>query len=117
MILIFYLSSFGAPKEVQGVPTIAGHIKIVHLVEYGVLSGLYLLGFIKATNINEPYKAIFSILLSFCYGITDELHQIFVPSRTSSVYDVITNLIGSVVFIAVVYMVRKLFDKNVKRFS
>jgi hypothetical protein len=35
---------------------------------------------------------------SFGYGILDEIHQIFVPGRTFSVFDMLTDLVGILLF-------------------
>ena len=39
---------------------------------------------------------IIAILLGIFYGIADEIHQMFVPGRISSISDVIMDSIGSV---------------------
>ncbi len=36
-----------------------------------------------------------SILIATFYGVTDEIHQFFVPGRTADVYDVLSDFIGA----------------------
>jgi len=40
------------------------------------------------------HAVIIAFTISFLYGISDEIHQYFVPNRSSSVYDVIADGIG-----------------------
>jgi VanZ family protein len=99
MLLIFILSSFPAPEVVHHVP-IWYHIKLVHLVEYGFLCFLFL----QTLNDQPIQKRIFlAILFTTLYGVTDEIHQMFVPNRTAQLVDIITNFLGAVT-ISMVYI-------------
>lgn len=97
MALIFVLSSFPAPEPLRKVPIIYD-IKLVHIVEYGILSLLYTFALTKTTDL--PIKKIFwyAILLAFFYGLTDEYHQSFILNRTCKTTDAIGNLIGACLF-------------------
>jgi VanZ family protein len=97
MLLIFILSSFPAPEPLRKVPIIYD-IKLVHIVEYGVLSLLYTFALQNTTTLN--YKQILwtSVFLTVAYGITDEIHQYFVPQRTCKLSDVLGNLLGALLF-------------------
>ncbi|MBC2582928.1 VanZ family protein [Clostridium sp. DJ247] len=66
--------------------------KIAHFTEYLIL---YLLVF-NATykKINLKKSLITSILVVFLYACSDEIHQIFVPGRTSRVRDVVIDTFG-----------------------
>ena len=97
MLLIFGLSCYPAPEPIRKIPIIYD-IKLVHIVEYGVLSLLYAFALLNTTSLN--YKQIFwtSVLLTVAYGITDELHQCFVPQRTCKLSDVLGDLLGALLF-------------------
>ncbi|MFC1517814.1 VanZ family protein [Candidatus Margulisiibacteriota bacterium] len=97
MLLIFILSSFPAPEPLRRIPIIYD-IKLVHIVEYGILSLLYSYALRKTTS--YPPSKIFwiSVLLAFTYGLSDEFHQLFVHNRTGKIADVIGNLIGAFLF-------------------
>jgi VanZ family protein len=45
------------------------------------------------------YSLAFSVLLTLVYGISDEFHQYFVPSRSSDVYDVAADVVGGLLFV------------------
>ena len=42
-----------------------------------------------------------------CYGITDEIHQLFVPGRDASVYDWLADCTGAILAVAVRYRMVK----------
>jgi VanZ like family len=68
--------------------------KLMHLFEYGVLGFLFarIVGRREPTIL--PTVLIASALLAFAYGVTDEVHQIWVPTRTFSLLDLTADLIG-----------------------
>ena len=71
--------------------------KLIHLVEFGILS--LILG--KAFRTSEPkifikHAAILSVIMTILYGISDEIHQSFVPLRCPDVYDVVADGIGGI---------------------
>ncbi len=113
MLLIFYLSSYPAPETAKAAPIYFSHVKVVHIIEYGVLSLLFYLGLSNTIDAKSSKLAIYSVGLSTLYGITDEIHQLFIPSRSASIYDVITDLSGSSLFIFLLFMVLAL--KNIAK--
>jgi VanZ family protein len=94
--LIFYLSS----QEISiKVSLFAMQDKAIHFMEYGVLSVLFFISLRKsAPGYNIKAAAVVAIIFSGFYGISDEVHQYFVPGRESSIGDVTANFIGAVVF-------------------
>lgn len=96
MALIFYMSSNPAPEAIRRVP-IYFDIKIVHIVEYAVLSLLYFFALDRTAKIPLTWKLIYSIALAFLYGLTDELHQVFVPARSAKLIDAFADLIGAAI--------------------
>lgn len=88
MSLIFYLSSLPSVS----VPTIGVSFsdKLYHVAEYFGLSVLLF----RASR-KSGFAYAFSIIFASFYGITDEFHQLFVPGRMFSVYDMIANAIGA----------------------
>ena len=57
------------------------------------------------------YTLAMSILFSFLYACTDELHQIFVPGRSAQFRDVLIDTLGASFGIAITYLTIKLFAK------
>lgn len=102
MILIFYLSSYPAPPPAKAMP-IYFDIKLIHIIEYGVLSALIFFALNRTTKISLTWQIIYSITLTYMYGLTDEFHQIFVIGRSASLIDTIANFIGASLFQALIF--------------
>jgi VanZ family protein len=62
--------------------------KAAHFTEYGILFWLLARG----PMANRPYLAL---MLCVVYALTDEGHQVFVPGRTASLYDVALDSTGA----------------------
>lgn len=94
--LIFYLSSLTIPIEIEQMKL---PDKALHFIEYGVLSILFFFSLKKSMpDHNIKTIALLSILFSSLYGVSDEIHQYFVPGRESSMGDVMADFIGAVIF-------------------
>ena len=65
-----------------------------HLVNFGVLAFLLARAFFWKTYFNDQ-RAIFTFIISFLYGLSDEIHQLFVPTRTFQVRDLLVNSLGT----------------------
>ena len=90
MLFIFYLSSIPG----SGFPSGLGiSTKIYHLGIFFVLSFFLSISIIKGKNQNKDLVYLAAIICIF-YALTDELHQLFVPGRTSAVTDVLIDSIG-----------------------
>lgn len=99
MSIIFIMSSFPAPEPIKKVPIIYD-IKIVHIVEYGVLSVLFVFALLRTTKMSLAQVFWWSVALTVLYGVLDEFHQSLVPGRSCKFTDVIGDLIGAAVFSA-----------------
>lgn len=86
--LIFIISSFPLPVSVER----GGADKTLHVIEYSILGFLTLSCF---KNRNLFPILLFAFLISSLYGISDEVHQYFVPGREFSIYDIAANSVGS----------------------
>lgn len=94
MSIIFFLSSIPYPPQPLPLESYAPVIE--HIIEYAVL-GFLLSVAIKTRNEKMQRWAIFwAIMMATIYGITDEIHQLFVPGRTASFFDALMNCIGAV---------------------
>jgi VanZ family protein len=91
MALIFYLSSGPLPPAGKTLPDWANHA-----AAYGILSVLVCRA--RAGGLRAPLPiARAAAAIGFCalYGITDEWHQSFVPTRTAEARDVISDTLGA----------------------
>ena len=62
--------------------------KAAHFTEYGILFWLL----VRGPMVRRPYLAL---MLCVVYALTDEGHQVFVPGRTASLYDVALDSSGA----------------------
>lgn len=71
--------------------------KVLHFVAYALLGALFLRAF-KTSRIKNNVKLmlILSVLLSSLYGISDEIHQYFVPYRDADLMDVLADMLGGI---------------------
>ena len=94
MLAIFMASS------VSDVPAAPGGVsdKAVHAVVYGVLSALFLRalagGRWQGVTVS---RTIAAVVLATTYGMTDEVHQAFVPTRHAEIADVVANALGAII--------------------
>jgi VanZ family protein len=66
--------------------------KMGHVVEYGVLAGLWLRGLRPG-----PRAALLAVLLAAAYAVFDELRQTLAVTRTASALDVLLDAAGALV--------------------
>jgi VanZ family protein len=72
--------------------------KVLHAVEYGILAVLCYRAFRWAAGPAVARQAVVSaIVASSAYGVTDEVHQFFVPFRESSWLDWLADTIGAAI--------------------
>ena len=96
---IYYLSSQSHLEE--HLPSFlleAVSDKVLHAVEYGVLAFLCCRAFRWAAGPAVARQAVvLAIVTASIYGITDEVHQVFVPLRESSWQDWLADTIGAAI--------------------
>ncbi len=91
-LVIFVQSSYPSPKEIPHVPHMD---KVLHFAAYALLGLLFLRGFRHSRFGSEYGFAIAaSIVLTGLYGVSDELHQYFVPYREASIWDGLFDFLG-----------------------
>lgn len=93
MAMIFNMSSRQQFPQPFGISTFLLSIAM-HLALYGVLALLILLAIQRHQRPTHATR-ICAVLFACLYGVTDELHQSFVPGRDASLFDVIVNTIGA----------------------
>jgi polysaccharide biosynthesis protein VpsQ len=71
-------------------------LELAHFFEFGLLYLFLILALIsigRLTKKNEYIALIFSLL----FGLSDEIHQFFVPFRSASIGDLLKNAIGIII--------------------
>jgi VanZ family protein len=94
MALIFAFSS------ISRLPPAPGGVDdgVAHALEYGALAVLLLRGLAGAQKERVTIRAVWmAVLLATLYGVTDEVHQRFVPMRTAEIADLAADAVGATV--------------------
>ena len=102
-LLIFILSSGSIP---QGGPEFFQADKVAHFFIFAGL-GAFCLRALNTTALSKKVVVVLavSILLSSVYGVSDEIHQYFVPSRDSDLMDALADTCGSIAGVLVYWRV------------
>lgn len=82
--------------------------KLAHFSEFALLGMLSYLNIIEYTS---KRTIGLSIILSFIYSITDEVHQYFVPGRYCSIIDIFIDACGAIVGIIFIHLLIKKWKK------
>ena len=97
--VIFYLSAQSHPEE-QLPSFLLEDVsdKVLHAVEYGILGLFCYRAFRRAAGSAVARQAVvLAIVTASVYGVTDEVHQFFVPFRESSWLDWLADTIGAAI--------------------
>ncbi len=111
-LLIFISSSIPAEK----LPDVgkSGFDKVAHFVLYFILAAAihWSIRHQRVFPRARRYELVYTVLLTTLYGLTDEIHQAFVPNRNTSVYDLIADLGGAGLYVLMFWFLfrKKLFD-------
>ena len=109
--IIFYVSSLAQPLQMTGIPISLppGMDKVIHFCEFAVLCFLLCravdatLGGTRTPVSAAGYNAlVICFLCTTLYGVSDEVHQLFVPPRSCDGLDVAADAAGAA-FVAVLW--------------
>jgi VanZ family protein len=89
MIVLFVASSRPVPPEVDKAPD-----WLTHGLAWCVLSWLVARALEPMAGVRQ---AVITLAVAIGYGVVDEIHQSFVPGRTSDPMDVLKDAAGSVI--------------------
>jgi len=98
LALIFYLSSQSDP-----LPDLTVRVwdKALHATEYGALGVLLSLALL-ASGVAPRRALLIAAASASVYGATDEVHQAYVPNRSSDVRDWVADTVGGALGVAAV---------------
>jgi VanZ family protein len=91
MVFIYLFSEYKFPDPTEGEPSIATFsiFPFLHMGEFGLLTVLLMWIFYPKT------KIVYLWLISILYGISDEIHQYFVPYRWFDLKDIMYDVMGA----------------------
>jgi VanZ family protein len=71
--------------------------KLAHMAEYVLLGFLLFRALVKEkkNNLASRYAWLWALMGTILYGVSDEVHQMFVPTRTAYVGDIFINALGA----------------------
>ena len=102
--LTFWLSSSPDAQGVGGFLNLSPPWdKFYHAGNFGVLAGLLYLA---------SGRAWLAILLASVYGASDELHQAYVPGRSSDVLDWLADTAGATISVLLLYLFLRLRQRR-----
>ena len=92
-LFIYIQSGHPAPEQIPIFPYVD---KVLHVTAYGILGILFYRAY-QTLRVKDNIKILMllSVLSASLYGISDEIHQSFVPFREAEVADVIADMIGA----------------------
>lgn len=79
--------------------------KIAHMSEYAILLLFVYYGIHK--TIRYKYALLGSLLISFIYACSDEIHQLFIPGRSGQFTDVLIDTSGALIMLLIIYLWQK----------
>ena len=110
--IIFYMSSQSHPEE-QVPFVIHFSDKALHALEYTVLGALCYRAFHATPRERWRRQAmLLAIVFTSLYGISDEIHQVFVPFREVSLVDWVADTIGGAIGAGVMSRILSLRPMN-----
>ena len=83
--------------------------KILHFIEYSLFSFLLFLAFFTSgRQFLKKNFLLLSCLIGIAYAVTDEIHQGFVPGRSSEFWDFVADSLGIIVVQLCVWLYLKI---------
>lgn len=111
MAVIFILSSQSG-LAVSEDPAVEKPIRATgHLLAYGLLAAL-LLAALSWGRRPRLRDAALAFAIAVAYGVTDELHQSFVPTRNGRIDDVVIDAIGAAAGVALAWLPLSLLARS-----
>lgn len=88
--------------------------KGAHMAEYAVcavFSACFAIGYLTWSK----KTAVLAFVITACYAMTDEIHQLFVPGRAGRVSDVCIDSLGAAIGLLLFGIVLKIVDKHCEK--
>lgn len=108
MGLIFYWSSQSS-LPIDGQPQSGAYHRVGHIVAYAVLAAL-----VRYAVAGHPTPGWLALAITIAYGISDEVHQTFVPYRTGTLRDVLIDSVSAGVTIAALTLRRRALERSAR---
>ena len=92
-LAIYIQSDLPSPEHL---PSFEFSDKLLHFFAYALMGILFYRAY-HTLRINNKLRMLIllSVVSASLYGISDEIHQYYVPFRDASIFDVIANILGA----------------------
>jgi VanZ family protein len=109
-LFIYIQSDYPSPEQIPVFPYVD---KVLHVTAYGIMGILFYRAY-QTLRFKDNIKMLMflSVVSASLYGISDEIHQSFVPFREAEVADAIADMIGA---ISGVYLYQLLVVSRIKK--
>jgi VanZ family protein len=107
--ILFYLLIFALSSQNYNIDLPGRWLdKVAHFIEFLFLGFFLSVGYFNAFRFSAAVKSVLVFVTGLPLGILDEIHQLFVPGRTSAIGDVIADSAGIIWGILVyLYLARR----------
>jgi len=112
MGFIFYLSSRPSFAMVENYWLNFLVFKTLHFCEYALLFILWFRALNNRKEKNRSSQLWRAFILSFFWAVTDEVHQLFVPTREGKIRDILIDTVG--IFFAL-YLIKRILPRTPKK--
>ncbi len=109
------IESSHPPLPILGI--IEGFDKVAHFSAFACLSLLICALFLKLSAKKKVPILSAPLLVTSLFGIIEESYQILIPTRTSSLYDLLADILGAVFAIFVANQITEFKNRNSKTIS
>ena len=101
-LFIYIQSNHPSPEQIPIFPYVD---KVLHVTAYGIMGILFYRAY-QTLRLKDNIKMLMflSVVSASLYGISDEIHQSFVPLREAEVADVIADMIGAIVGVCLYHL-------------
>lgn len=109
-VLLLVLTSLPA----ENLPDVSLGDKVEHLLAFCVLAVLLKLTLLlqnKSVKVKKR-SSLFTIVIVGIYAALDEIHQIFIPSRTGDIVDWIADISGALIAVLLLGLILKYFSSE-----
>ncbi len=106
MGIIFFMSS---QRRLTMTSNEAGDFvvfKSLHVVEYALLFFLIYRALFSVKFISDRFLVFCALPIAILYSMTDEFHQLFIPTRSGLPRDIIIDMIGMLIMYGIIKKVR-----------
>ncbi len=95
---IFFLSQQSGDS--LHLPIFTGADKVAHMTAYAALAVTVFWFFGKRGLKQKKVTVVWTVCFCLLYGMTDEFHQAFIPSRSVSGWDILADVTGAAIIAA-----------------